>query len=223
MTWKARIEWVAVSPTTPGVSNIYAVQTLTGSGSTVVSSSAAPTFGGSSRGTARITMISGAALVAINDTTPVETDSLRVAAGQDPFALSLSTGQVLSFVEAADDASNVSAVAPAPTSTTATISSGQAVSSAVQVNGKMVGIILPTGWTTAAVTFLGSPDDTTYSPIYDAGIERTIASADAVAGRLILLPLPDWLGVKFVKIRSGTNAAAVNQAAARTITIMTVA
>jgi hypothetical protein len=121
-------------------------------------------------------------------------------------------------------AGNLSAIAPAPTSDTVTIAINQSLSGAVQVDGKLVGIILPTGWTAAAVTFLGATTlGGTYAPIYDAGVERTIASADAVAGRMILLPLSDWLGVKFLKIRSGTAATAVAQVAQCEITILMVA
>lgn len=102
MTWKARIEFVSPGQSTDGIAKIYSVQTLTGNGTTVVSSDAAPTFGSAGRGQARITMLRGAALVAFNDVTPVETDSVRVEAGQDPIVLSIAQGQVLSFAEAAD-------------------------------------------------------------------------------------------------------------------------
>lgn len=120
-------------------------------------------------------------------------------------------------------AGSLKAIAPPPTSSTVAIATGQSVSAAAQIDGKLAGIILPTGWTTAAVTFLGSADGGTFFPIYDAGVERAIASADAVAGRLIALNLSDWLGVKFVQIRSGTAAAAVNQTSARTIALLEVA
>lgn len=120
-------------------------------------------------------------------------------------------------------AGNLLAVAPPPTSSSVMITSGQSLSSALQVDGKLAGILLPTGWTAAAVTFMGSSDDTAYYPIYDGGVERTIDIAAAAAGRLILLPLSDWLGVKFVKIRSGTSALAVTQADARTVTVLKVA
>lgn len=102
MSWKARIEFVSPGTSTEGIAKIFAVQTLTGSGTTVVSTDAAPTFGSVGRGQARITMLSGAVLIAINDTTPVEADSVRAAAGQEPLIFSIAQGQVLSITEAAD-------------------------------------------------------------------------------------------------------------------------
>lgn len=112
------------------------------------------------------------------------------------------------------------AVAPPPTSGTVTITSGTSLSGALQVDGKLAGIIMPASWTTAALTFLGSPDGVTYAPIYDAGIERSVS---VLAGQMVLLSLSDWLAVKFVKVRSGTAAAAVNQAADRALTLLKVA
>jgi len=120
-------------------------------------------------------------------------------------------------------AGNLSAIAPPPTSATVVIASGQSLSAAHQVDGKLAGIIMPAAWDAAAVTFLGSVDGSSFSPIYDAGVERSIASADAAVNRMILLPLSDWLGVKHLQLRSGTVALPVNQTAARTITLLKVA
>lgn len=120
-------------------------------------------------------------------------------------------------------AGNLLAVAPAPTSGTVTISAAASQSGALQVDGKFVGLIMPAAWSAAAITFLGSPDNVTYSPIYDDLGERTIISADAAINRMILFELADWLGVKFVKVRSGTAAAPVVQAADRVLTLLKVA
>lgn len=105
MSWKARIEWLIVDDAFSGVSVVFGAQTLSGSGSTVVSTTPAPVFRGRPRGGARVTVLSGAVLAAIDDTTPVEADSVRLASGQEPLQFSLSAGQVISFVEAADAAS----------------------------------------------------------------------------------------------------------------------
>lgn len=107
MSWKARIEWVSSNFSTEGVGAVYSVETLTGTGATVVSTGPAPAFpsvGGkpAGRGQARITVISGAALLGINDATPTEAESLRVATGQEPLILSVAQGAVLSFAESAD-------------------------------------------------------------------------------------------------------------------------
>lgn len=118
---------------------------------------------------------------------------------------------------------NLNAIAPAPTSTTISISSGQSLSASYQTDGKFVGFIVPAAWTTAAITFAGSVDGTNFYPIFDAGLERTIASADVVTGRMIILNLSDWLGVKFVRIRSGTSGTPVNQTAQRNFIVISVA
>ena len=103
MAWKARIEWVLEGVASDGVAAIMASETLSGNGSTVVQSSPAPDFRKLGRGVARITVLSGTIIVAINDPTPTETDSLRLASAPGaPHPLSVLTGQVLYFAEAAD-------------------------------------------------------------------------------------------------------------------------
>ena len=42
----------------------------------------------------------------------------------------------------------------------------------------------------------------------------------ATNGRFLALSLTDWLGVNYVKVRSGVTAAAVNQGGARVITLV---
>lgn len=111
-------------------------------------------------------------------------------------------------------------MAGTPKSMTFTIVAGTSITEPHRVGGKVVGLILPTGWETAALTFKGGPTTLTTGDIYDAGVERTIASAQAVAGRFIPLSLNDWLGVDFLQIRSGTSAAGVNQTARRDITVI---
>ncbi len=105
---------------------------------------------------------------------------------------------------------------------TATIASGTSLSSAADLGtGRLVGIILPSAWTTAGITFQGSADGSTYFDLYDDGIERAIASGSVAASRFIALPIADWLMVRSVKLRSGSAAAPVNQPADRLITLVT--
>lgn len=108
MAWKARIEWVLSDGAVDGLAVVIAAQTLTGTGATVVPSTAAPTFKNLGRGIARVTMISGAALATIDDAAPVETDSVRMVPGLSAYEFSLTTGQILYFVEAADAATSSS-------------------------------------------------------------------------------------------------------------------
>lgn len=104
MSWKARIEWLIKAEGSFDVAAVISAQTITGTGATVVNTAKAPVFGGSKRGTARVTMLEGAALLAWDDTTPTEADSLRLALGEPPKEFSIGTGQVLSFAEAAEAA-----------------------------------------------------------------------------------------------------------------------
>lgn len=101
----------------------------------------------------------------------------------------------------------------------ATIAINQSLSGAVALgDGVLTGIVMPTAWTAAVLTFQVSHDGSTYQNLYDeAGGEYTIA---ADAARNIAVPAGDFSGWSYLKIRSGTSAAAVNQAAARTLTLV---
>jgi hypothetical protein len=100
MAWKVRIEWLINEA--DGAGAIRGSQTLSGSGATAVQSEPVPQFKNRQRGAARITVITGAVLVAIDDSTPTETDSVRIASSDDPYQFSPTPGQVLWFAEAAD-------------------------------------------------------------------------------------------------------------------------
>ena len=266
MTWKARIEWVYENPTFPGISSIFGTQTLTGTGSTVVSSDPAPTFGGKGRGTARVTVLSGALLLALDDGTPTETDSVRLTVGQGPTRVSVAASQVISIIEAADadvgvavpdgsdaalgakgDASwsgsgsgsliavakaiwaaltgtvNVQSAAPAA-STAATIdqTTNTITASIDLATQRLHRIIMPGTWTAAPLTFQSSVDGSTWNDLYTEFGEYTIGSGVAGASRSIVVDYPAFFGVRYLKIRSGTAASPVNQAASRSLTLVTV-
>lgn len=105
---------------------------------------------------------------------------------------------------------------------TATIASGASLSGAVDLGsgGRAARIAMPAAWTTANLTFQASYDGITYNNLYDKdGVEYT---AQAAASRSILLPVADWYGIRYLKVRSGTSAAAVNQGAARSLIIQAV-
>lgn len=115
--------------------------------------------------------------------------------------------------------------------TSVVIAAGASESGEIDCSGSdIIGIIIPTGWTAAAVTFLaavredqaGNAD--TFVPIYDdAGVELAIASAAAAAGRYVgLRPdiAPLTRGPWRIKLRSGVAATPVNQVAARTVTVI---
>jgi hypothetical protein len=107
----------------------------------------------------------------------------------------------------------------------AVIAAGASQSEIVNLQGvSLLAIEMPGEWTTADITFLAANDPaSTFLPIYDdAGAEVKVASANAVASRMITL---DAAALKlapyqFIKIRSGVAATPVNQAAARALKLI---
>lgn len=97
------------------------------------------------------------------------------------------------------------------------IGNGQSLSSPIDLQGKRLShIMIPSAWTTGNITFQVSTDGKTYGDYYDAsGTEYTATVGGA--SRTILLPFADFIGVQFVKLRSGTTGTPVNQAAERII------
>jgi hypothetical protein len=100
----------------------------------------------------------------------------------------------------------------------ATIASGAALSGVVNVDGRRIsGIIMPSAWTAAALTFQVSADGVVYNDLYDeAGAEYSITVA---ASRYIGVDAGalELSAVDFIKVRSGTTGTPVNQGAAREI------
>ncbi len=83
---------------------------------------------------------------------------------------------------------------------------------------RLARIVMPSAWTAAVITFQTSPDGTNWNDLYDAsGAEYTIQAA---ASRSILVPLSDFLGTRYLRIRSGTSAAAVAQSAGAAFTLV---
>lgn len=101
---------------------------------------------------------------------------------------------------------------------TATIANGASLSGAVDLGGrKLVAIVMPSAWDAASLTFQASPDGVTYYNLYDGATERALVVS---ANYYSALGIGDWVGTRFLKIRSGTAGAAVNQTAARSITLV---
>jgi hypothetical protein len=92
------------------------------------------------------------------------------------------------------------------------------LSVAVQVMGGLLAVIeMPAAWDAANLTFQSSGDGVNYFNVYDElGTEVTVTAA---ASRRIRLDPTQWAGVQYLKLRSGTAGAAVNQTAARTLYI----
>ncbi len=82
-------------------------------------------------------------------------------------------------------------------------------------------IIMPATWDAAVLTFQVSQDNSTWNNLYDAnGTEYTVQAA---ASRSIILPPADFVGIRYIKVRSGTAGSAVTQTSAgdRIISLVT--
>lgn len=107
-----------------------------------------------------------------------------------------------------------------PIGLSATIANGASLSGAIDLSTQtLLGYVMPAAWTTAGLTFQVSLDGVTYVDLYDnAGTE---ISHVVGASRFVRVSPADWVGIKYVKVRSGTAAAPVNQGASRAITLVT--
>lgn len=110
----------------------------------------------------------------------------------------------------------------------AAIASGQSLSDAIDLGGgRLVGIDMPAAWTAANLTFQSSFNGdvqqiaATWNNVYDdLGVEVVVQAA---ASRAIRLGNPGlFLGQRWIKIRSGTGAAPVNQAGVRALQLILV-
>lgn len=105
---------------------------------------------------------------------------------------------------------------------TVTIANGASLSGALNIASRnFFGIIMPSSWTAASLTFQGSFDGTNFYNLYDeSGTEVTFTVA---ASRYVIISTPaKFLGLKKLKIRSGTSGSAVNQGGDRTIGVIVI-
>ena len=122
--------------------------------------------------------------------------------------------------------SNVQRIIANPVVIQASIKLGEALSTVIPLGGRTyMAITVSPEWTEAALTFLASNEEGgTFLPVYkEDGTELTITSANVVASRNIGMgALMQYLSpFKYIKLRSGTAASPVNQAAARPFLIHT--
>lgn len=102
--------------------------------------------------------------------------------------------------------------------TAVTIANGVSLSDAVDLRGrKLVAIIMPAAWTTASLTFQGSVDGTNFFNVYDGAAERALPVAASYYSTLAIV---DWVGFRYIRLRSGTAGTPVNQGGTRTITLV---
>lgn len=99
---------------------------------------------------------------------------------------------------------------------TVTIAANASLSDALDTGLQRVAVLyMPAAWDTARLTLQGSTDGVSYADLYDfMGNEYTVAVA---ANHAVIIPFSDLIGVRFIKLRSGTGAAPVVQTAVRSI------
>lgn len=100
------------------------------------------------------------------------------------------------------------------------IPAGGSLSYAADISGgKIVGIITPSGWTPAVLTFQVSPDGASYNDLYDTeGNEIAIM----ISGNNSAIMVEDhWSRhINFIKFRSGTAMCPVPQEATRRFAVV---
>lgn len=97
--------------------------------------------------------------------------------------------------------------------TTVTIADNASLSDAIDLSatdGAIVGIIVPTGWVAAAITFQASVDGDTWYELYKT--DGTVVSiASPTTNTWIAINPGDFAGVPHLKLRSGTVGVTVPQ------------
>lgn len=102
------------------------------------------------------------------------------------------------------------------------IAAGTALSPIIDLGGqRLYAIQIPAVWTAANLTFQIGIGGTAASAIYanmfsSPGGEYTVTAA---ASETIIVPFADFVGARYLKIRSGTNSVPVQQAVAATLLI----
>lgn len=106
----------------------------------------------------------------------------------------------------------------------AAIAAEASLSPEVDIGGyTLVGIIVPQAWTSAPITFQGSPDGgTTWGELTDiTGVPIEVTSLTGGTVYFVALDPARFRGLRSLKIRSGTVGAPVAQVSAVTLMLLT--
>jgi hypothetical protein len=96
-----------------------------------------------------------------------------------------------------------------------TIASSSTTSGSIDLQGLgLVGMIMPATFTGSTVTFQMSLDDVTYYDIYNTN--NTQVSATVTQGRAYLFVPGDFVGVRYLKVKSSST-----EGSSRVITLIT--
>lgn len=102
-----------------------------------------------------------------------------------------------------------------------TIANNESLSAAVDLaGGRLFAIMMPADWTAADLTFQACHAGTTFHNVYNEDDQEVVVQA--AEDRFIILNPARWLGVRKLKVRSGTAASAVTQGGAREINLVVV-
>ena len=83
---------------------------------------------------------------------------------------------------------------------------------------ELCALVTPAAWTAADITFQASADATTFGDAFDDG--GTEYESPSPSDQYLSIPEGEIRGALALKVRSGVTATPVNQAAARTITLV---
>ncbi len=93
-----------------------------------------------------------------------------------------------------------------------------AAGAASSASATLIGVQLPGAWTAAVLTLQASRDGATWVDVFDRfGGEVTLQAA---ASRRVVIEPSVIAGVEYLRVRSGTSAAPVNQAADRDVVLL---
>lgn len=101
-----------------------------------------------------------------------------------------------------------------------TLANGSSVSDAVNLGGlRLFGIVMPSAWTTANLTFQMSPDGgTTWADLYDNDGNEIVAAANTSS--CIILTPEKMAALQHLRVRSGLSSAPVAQGAVRSLQLI---
>jgi len=95
------------------------------------------------------------------------------------------------------------------------IPAGQSESSMLQLETEtIVGIYMPPAWDAADLAFANSPDGVNFSDMHEFG---SLITVQADGGQYVALDFPKFVGVSFLKLKSQSGGAPVNQSAERVL------
>jgi hypothetical protein len=107
---------------------------------------------------------------------------------------------------------------------TLTIAAGASLSTDIDLGiARFAGVIVPSGWTAANITFQASVDDITWFELYDdSGTEVTLTVGGTPPYFIIAKTPAVFAPVRFLKLRSGTAALPVVQVSAASLIVVAV-